>query len=86
MDYAASAVFGFSHDLFYDDAAAVALRTNYNNIESDSLGQISNAHLVMSDRSDLKIRDWQTYFDFNHYAMQEIKNGTLDSCFEDYKK
>ena len=37
-------------------------------------------------KSDFKIRDWQTYFDFNHYAIQEIKNGTLDSWFEDYKK
>ena len=37
MDNAASAIFGFMHNLFYDDAAVVALRTNYNKIESDSL-------------------------------------------------
>ena len=47
MDNAASAIFGFMHDLFYDDAALVALRTNYNKIESDSLDIFSPVMLAL---------------------------------------
>ena len=53
MDNAASAIFGFSHDLFYDDAAAVALRTNYNNIESDSLDIFSPFMLALRDGNQM---------------------------------
>ncbi|MCS5653580.1 MAG: ABC transporter permease, partial [Candidatus Marinimicrobia bacterium] len=53
MNNAASAIFGFSHDLFYDDAAAVALRTNYNNIESDSLDIFSPLMLALRDGNQM---------------------------------
>ena len=53
MDNAASAIFGFSHDLFYDDAAAVALRTNYNNIESDTLDIFSPYMLALRDGNQM---------------------------------
>ena len=36
MDNAASEIFGFTHSLYYDDETAVALRTDYNKINSDS--------------------------------------------------
>lgn len=32
-----------------------------------------------------KIKNWQVYLDYNHYAMQEIKEGQLDQWFKDYK-
>ena len=53
MDNAASAIFGFTHDLFYDDAAAVALRTNYNNIESDTLDIFSPYMLALRDGNQM---------------------------------
>jgi len=39
MDNAASAIFGFTHSLYYDDEKAVALRTDYNNTKSESIVQ-----------------------------------------------
>ena len=53
MDNAASAIFGFMHDLFYDDAAVVALRTNYNKIESDSLDIFSPFMLALRDGNQM---------------------------------
>ena len=53
MDNAASAIFGFMHDLFYDDAALVALRTNYNKIESDSLDIFSPVMLALRDGNQM---------------------------------
>ena len=53
MDNAASAIFGFTHDLFYDDAAAVTLRTNYNNIESDTLDIFSPYMLALRDGNQM---------------------------------
>ena len=53
MDSAASAIFGFMHNLFYDDAAVVALRTNYNKIESDSLDIFSPFMLALRDGNQM---------------------------------
>jgi|TARA_B100000700_G_scaffold101327_1_gene114196 putative ABC transport system permease protein len=53
MDNAASAIFGFMHNLFYDDAAVVALRTNYNKIESDSLDIFSPFMLALRDGNQM---------------------------------
>ena len=53
MDNAASAIFGFMHNLFYDDAAVVALRTNYNKIESDSLDIFSPVMLALRDGNQM---------------------------------
>ena len=53
MDNAASAIFGFMHDLFYDDAVVVALRTNYNKIESDSLDIFSPFMLALRDGNQM---------------------------------
>ena len=53
MDNAASAIFGFTHDLFYDDAAAVTLRTNYNNVESDTLDIFSPYMLALRDGNQM---------------------------------
>ena len=53
MDNAASAIFGFMHDLFYDDAALVALRTNYNKLESDSLDIFSPVMLALRDGNQM---------------------------------
>ena len=53
MDNAASAIFGFMHDLFYDDAALVALRTNYNKIESDRLDIFSPVMLALRDGNQM---------------------------------
>ena len=53
MDNAASAIFGFMHNLFYDDAAVVALRTNYNKIESDRLDIFSPFMLALRDGNQM---------------------------------
>ena len=53
MDNAVSAIFGFMHNLFYDDAAVVALRTNYNKIESDSLDIFSPFMLALRDGNQM---------------------------------
>ena len=53
MENAASAIFGFTHDLYYDDAAVVSLRTNYNNIESDSLDIFSPFMLALRDGNQM---------------------------------
>ena len=53
MDNAASAIFGFTHSLYYDDEAAVALRTHYNNTISDSLGIFSPFMLALRDGNQM---------------------------------
>ena len=53
MDNAASAIFGFMHDLYYDDKTAVELRTKYNNLESDSLDIFSPFMLALRDGNQM---------------------------------
>ena len=53
MDNAASAIFGFTHSLYYDDEAAVALRTQYNNTISDSLDIFSPFMLALRDGNQM---------------------------------
>jgi len=53
MDNAASAIFGFTHSLYYDDEAAVALRTHYNNAISDSLDIFSPFMLALRDGNQM---------------------------------
>ncbi|MDP7528510.1 MAG: hypothetical protein QGH61_04105, partial [Candidatus Marinimicrobia bacterium] len=53
MDNAASAIFGFTHSLYYDDEAAVALRTHYNNTKSDSLDIFSPFMLALRDGNQM---------------------------------
>ena len=53
MDNAASAIFGFTHSLYYDDEAAVALRTDYNNTISDSLDIFSPFMLALRDGNQM---------------------------------
>ena len=53
MDNAASAIFGFTHSLYYDDETAVALRTNYNRINSDSLDIFSPFMLALRDGNQM---------------------------------
>jgi len=53
MDNAASAIFGFTKSLYYDDAAAVALRTHYNNTNSDSLDVFSPFMLALRDGNQM---------------------------------
>ena len=53
MDNAASAIFGFMHNLFYDDAAVVALRTNYTKIDSDSLDIFRPFMLALRDGNQM---------------------------------
>ena len=53
MDNAASAIFGFTHSLYYDDEAAVALRTHYNNTNSDSLDIFSPFMLALRDGNQM---------------------------------
>ena len=53
MDNAASAIFGFTHSLYYDDEAAVALRTHYNNTNSDSLDVFSPFMLALRDGNQM---------------------------------
>lgn len=53
MDRAASAIFGFTHSLYYDDKAAVALRTEFNEIHSDSLDIFSPFMLALRDGNQM---------------------------------
>ena len=53
MDNAASAIFGFTHSLYYDDETAVALRTEYNKIKSDSLDIFSPFMLALRDGNQM---------------------------------
>jgi len=53
MDNAASAIFGFTKSLYYDDEAAVALRTHYNNTNSDSLDIFSPFMLALRDGNQM---------------------------------
>ena len=53
MDNAASAIFGFTHSLYYDDEAAVTLRTHYNNTKSDSLDIFSPFMLALRDGNQM---------------------------------
>ena len=52
MDNAASAIFGFTHSLYYDDKSAVTLRTDYNT-KSDSLDIFSPFMLALRDGSQM---------------------------------
>jgi len=53
MDNAASAILGFTHSLYYDDDAAVTLRTHYNNTKSDSLDIFSPFMLALRDGNQM---------------------------------
>ena len=53
MDNAASAIFGFTHSLYYDDEAAVALRTHYNITTSYSLDIFSPFLLALRDGNQM---------------------------------
>ena len=53
MDNAASAIFGFTKSLYYNDEAAVALRTHYNNTNSDSLDVFSPFMLALRDGNQM---------------------------------
>ena len=53
MDNAASAIFGFTHSLYYDDEKAVALRTDYNKIKSDSLDIFSPFMIALRDGNQM---------------------------------
>ena len=53
MDNAASAIFGFTHSLYYNDEMAVALRTDYNKIKSDSLDIFSPFMLALRDGNQM---------------------------------
>ena len=53
MDNAASAIFGFTHSLYYDDETAVALRTEYNKSNSDSLDIFSPFMLALRDGNQM---------------------------------
>ena len=52
MENAASEIFGFTHSLFYNDDNAVDLRTNYNNIYSDTSDIFSPVMLALRDSSE----------------------------------
>ena len=53
MDRAASAIFGFTHSLYYNDEAAVALRTEFNETHSDSLDIFSPFMLALRDGNQM---------------------------------
>lgn len=53
MDGAASAIFGFTHSLYYNDEAAVELRTEFNEVHSDSLDIFSPFMLALRDGSQM---------------------------------
>ncbi len=53
MDNAASAIFGFTHSLYYNDEEAVALRTAYNETHSDSLDIFSPFMLALRDGNQM---------------------------------
>ena len=53
MDNAASEIFGFTHSLYYDDETAVALRTDYNKINSDSSDIVSPFMIALRDGNQM---------------------------------
>ena len=53
MDNAASAILGFTHSLYYNDETAVALRTDYNKMKSDSLDIFSPFMLALRDGNQM---------------------------------
>ena len=53
MDNAASEIFGFTHSLYYDDETAVALRTDYNKINSDSSDIFSPFMVALRDGNQM---------------------------------
>jgi putative ABC transport system permease protein len=53
MENAASAIFGFTHSLYYDDEAAVTLRDQYNKAESDSMDIFSPFMLALRDGNQM---------------------------------
>ncbi len=53
MDNAASAIFGFAHSLYYDDEAAVELRSKYNETHRDSLDIFSPFMLALRDGNQM---------------------------------
>ncbi len=53
MDNAASEIFGFTHSLHYDDETAVALRTDYNKINSDSSDIFSPFMIALRDGNQM---------------------------------
>ena len=53
MDNAASEIFGFTHSLYYDDETAVALRTDYNQINSDSSDIFSPFMIALRDGNQM---------------------------------
>ena len=53
MDNAASAIFGFTHSLFYDDESAVTHRTTYNKTYSDSMDIFSPYMLALRDGNQM---------------------------------
>ena len=53
MDNAASEIFGFTHSLYYDDETAVALRTDYNKINSDSSDIFSPFMIALRDGNQM---------------------------------
>ena len=52
MENAASEIFGFTHSLYYDDNEAVALRTNYNEVYSDTSDIFSPIMMALRDSSN----------------------------------
>ena len=53
MNNAASAIFGFYHDLYYDDQKTVDLRTNFNATNSDSSDMFSPIMLALRDGNQM---------------------------------
>ena len=53
MDNAASEIFGFTHSLYYDDETAVALRADYNKINSDSSDIFSPFMIALRDGNQM---------------------------------
>ena len=53
MGNAASEIFGFTHSLYYDDETAVALRTDYNKINSDSSDIFSPFMIALRDGNQM---------------------------------
>ena len=53
MNNAASEIFGFTHSLYYDDETAVALRTDYNKINSDSSDIFSPFMIALRDGNQM---------------------------------
>ena len=53
MDNAASEIFGFTHSLYYNDETAVALRTDYNKINSDSSDIFSPFMIALRDGNQM---------------------------------